>query len=296
MLETLVNCPICNSTNLSLFKKIKDYSITGELFTITQCANCDFVFTNPRPDECTIARYYESPDYISHSNKKEGFLNRVYQVIRNYSLKRKLALISRYSESDKTILDLGCGTGTFLYECSLNGWIGEGIEPNKTARDNAFKEYKLIIKDEPAIIDFKPKSFQIITLWHVLEHVYHLKKRLDEISFILKDNGKIIIALPNYQSYDAAHYNQKWAAYDVPRHLYHFSGKSIRNLLEQFGYSCIESIPMKFDSYYVSILSEKYSKSNMPLVNGIISGLKSNLLAGKDPGKYSSVIYVFGKP
>ena len=192
MLETLVSCPICNSAKLSLFKEVVDYSITKENFSLVHCDDCDFVFTNPRPDESGINRYYESPDYISHSNSKQGLINKMYQIVRSYSLKNKLALVTRYAESDKSILDLGCGTGAFLNECSRNGWTAEGIEPNKKARDVGYSEYKLVIKDESAISEFKPKSFQLITLWHVLEHVHQLKKRIDEISRLLKNDGKII--------------------------------------------------------------------------------------------------------
>src|SRR6185369_12242654 len=168
-------------------------------------------------------------------------------------------------------------------------------EPNKQARELARKEYNLVINDESEIENINPKSFQIITLWHVLEHVHNLRQRIKDLSRLLKNDGKIFIALPNYTSYDATHYKEFWAGFDVPRHLYHFSGKSIRNLFEQLGFSFLKSIPMKFDSYYVSILSEKYKGNKVPIIKGSINGLISNLKAGKDPEKYSSVIYVFVK-
>src|SRR6185369_2925154 len=210
MTETLDSCPVCNKEAYELFLVTKDHSITQESFNLVVCKNCDFVFTNPRPDEKSISFYYESPNYISHSSTNEGLINKLYKLVRTYSSKKKLALIEKYAGSDKTILDFGCGTGSFLNECKSNGWSVKGIEPNKQARELARKEYNLVINDESEIENINPKSFQIITLWHVLEHVHNLRQRIKDLSRLLKNDGKIFIALPNYTSYDATHYKEFW--------------------------------------------------------------------------------------
>lgn len=295
MLEQIHTCPICLSLDIDFFLETKDFSVSQEVFILSQCKSCSFVFTNPRPDEKSIGKYYESSKYISHSNTKKGIVNRLYQLVRSFSLRNKLNLISKYAGSDKTILDIGCGTGAFLNHCKRHGWIASGYEPNKNARGVALNEYGLVLHENLDSEHFSPESFQIITLWHVLEHVHNLRKKIEDVSYLLNSKGKVLIALPNINSYDSLHYKKSWAAFDVPRHLYHFSAQNIKDLFRQYNFNLIDSFPMKYDSYYVSILSEKYKQRSLPLIRGMYSGIKSNFLASNNPEKYSSVIYVFEK-
>ena len=284
------NCPICDVAENELFLSIPDHMITKETFKIVRCKSCGFHYTNPIPQEAEIGRYYKSDDYISHSSSNRGIVNKAYNVVRNITLKRKLSLINRLSKG-KDLLDVGAGTGHFLSVCKNDGWNIQGLEPDQDARDFAKSNFSLELNPLTDLFKIEDNSKDVITMWHVLEHVYHLKRDIAELVRILKPDGSLIIAVPNMSSKDAKQYKEFWAAYDVPRHLYHFQKETIVNLMSQFNLSCKEILPMKFDSYYVSMLSEKYK--NGKLVSGVLNGLKSNLDAKS--GGFSSQIYVFRK-
>lgn len=288
------NCPVCKKGEFSNFINCKDYTVSKETFTIVECKGCGFKFTNPIPDLEKLGSYYKSEDYISHSNTKKGIISRLYHLVRNYTLKNKIKLVSSHV-SRGTILDYGCGTGMFLKACKDAGWKTLGMEPDADARKiaagfgiDAFadkSELKTALKNGPV---------DAITLWHVLEHVTDLDETLNFFSESLNSNGVLIIAVPNHVSNDAKHYKEHWAAYDVPRHLYHFESKTMERLLSGFGFRLLECKPMKFDSFYVSMLSEKYKTGAIRYLSAFIQGLKSNLSAAS-PKEYSSVIYVFKK-
>lgn len=286
------NCPVCRKTDFKPFIACKDYTVTQETFQIVTCTTCNFKFTNPIPDLNGLGDYYKSEDYISHSNTRQGIISKLYHAVRNYTLKGKLKLISGYV-SRGTLLDYGCGTGMFLKVCQDAGWKVQGMEPDSGARRIAAE---MNIKTYPDKSQLSPVlsegSVDIITLWHVLEHVTDLEETLAFFKSRLSKSGALIIAVPNHMSYDANHYKEFWAAYDVPRHLYHFEPKTISNLLSQHGFKLERKIPMKFDSFYVSMLSEKYKTGSIRYFNAFINGLKSNLNAGSEM-KYSSLIYVF---
>ena len=294
-MQNILSCPICDSSSFQKEFTCTDYTVTKEKFNIVSCSNCNFFFTNPRPDQNTIAKYYESEDYISHSNTKKGILNSTYQVIRSFSLSRKINLINSLSKTGK-ILDIGSGTGEFLAKAIKNGWSGIGVEPNLKAREKAVNNHNLKIYIEEEIKTLKKNHFDVITMWHVLEHVHLLNDRVEDIFNLLIPGGICVIAVPNHLSFDALKYKENWAAYDVPRHLYHFDPSSIKRLLNKFNFIHISSFPMKFDSYYVSMLSEKNITGKNQLFSSFITGAISNLKAQNNPEKYSSVIYIFKKP
>ena len=282
------NCPVCDAVENELFLTVPDHMITKETFQVVRCKSCGFHFTNPIPQESEIGKYYKSEEYISHSSNNRGIVNKAYNVVRNITLKRKLKLITRLS-SGKELLDVGAGTGHFLNVCKNAGWSVQGLEPDEDARDFAKENFSLLLDPLTDLFELKENSKDVITMWHVLEHVYHLKRDVAELVRILKPDGVLIIAVPNMSSSDAQKYKELWAAYDVPRHLYHFQKESILNLMSQFNLECKEILPMKFDSYYVSMLSEKYKNGN--IVSGVLNGLKSNLAASS--GGFSSQIYIF---
>lgn len=288
-------CPVCNSTTFENYLSCDDHTVSHSTFTIVRCNNCTFKFTNPRPDSNEIVKYYESVDYISHSNTSTGLFNKIYQAIRNYTISKKFKLVSNYV-SRGTLLDIGCGTGEFLNYFSQRGWDVCGVEPGASARNLAIKNYKLKVVGEDLITSMKDMSYDVITMWHVLEHVHFLNERLKQINRILNSEGLLIIAVPNYTSYDANYYKEKWAAYDVPRHLYHFSPQTITRLLSLNGFELVKTLPMKFDSYYVSMLSEKYKSGKINYIKAGIIGFISNLKAKvKNNNSYSSQIYLFKK-
>ena len=293
-METLLACPICSSTNFIPFLICKDYTVSRETFNIVQCTSCSFKFTNPRPAENKLGNYYKSEDYISHSNTKKGNINFLYQCVRNYTLLKKLQLISKFFKTGN-ILDIGCGTGEFLNICKKAKWNVLGIEPDEDARKMAIENYKLDVKEESELNNLPDESFEIITMWHVLEHVAQLNERIKEIKKLLKNNGIIIIAVPNCNSLDAKIYQNNWAAYDVPRHLYHFTPKDIEKLALKHGLKNIRILPMVFDSFYVSMLSEKIKTGKVNLLKALLIGIRSNFSALKTGKTYSSQIYLLKK-
>lgn len=289
---TNTTCPVCGGKEFQPVLTCKDHTVSGEDFSIVACQACDFKFTNPRPEDQDLGNYYQSEDYISHSDTRKGLISRLYHRVRSYTLKQKLELISKYV-SRGTILDYGCGTGYFLDYCSRQGWKGFGMEPDKGARKIAF-ESGLNVSENKTILEQKTADlkFNAITLWHVLEHVTDLDASLSFFRQKLMRDGVLVIAVPNHKSYDAKHYGEFWAAYDVPRHLYHFDAKSIEKLMVRHGFKLEAMHPMKFDSFYVSMLSEKYKNGRIKYPAAFINGLRSNL-AAKSAADYSSVIYVF---
>ncbi|MBI2730306.1 MAG: methyltransferase domain-containing protein [Sphingobacteriales bacterium] len=288
-----IDCPVCGSPNISLTLKAKDYTVTGEIFEIWHCFNCTHRFTQDAPAQEVIGRYYQSADYISHSETKKGLINALYHLVRNITLKGKLKLIKNVTAKTKgDILDIGCGTGSFLSVMQQAGWSVKGLEPDEVARKKGAGLYGLILDPIDQFTELPPQSFDVITMWHVLEHVHELHYYMQHLKSLLKPGGKLLIAVPNYTSKDAAHYKELWAAYDVPRHLYHFSPQSMRYLIEFHGMK-IESIkPMWFDGFYVAMLSEKYKTGKTNLFSAFLNGLLSNLTAMTDRGKCSSVIYI----
>ena len=293
-MQNLTTCPVCGGESSKKVMDCIDYTVSRETFSIVQCIKCGFKYTNPRPDDKEIGKYYESEEYVSHSNSKKGLINTVYHWVRNYSLRKKVELINSQSKKGN-LLDIGCGTGEFLSTAVANGWKGQGIEPNDKARNQAISNHKLNVLPESGIASLQNNNFDVITMWHVLEHVHTLNERVLEIYSLLKPGGKAIIAVPNCTSYDASVYGKEWAAYDVPRHLYHFTPETMKALFRKHKMDFVQSYPMKFDSFYVSMLTEKNVHKQNRLLPAFLNGFKSNLKTKNDAEKYSSVIYVFVK-
>lgn len=287
------NCPVCGSKNFAEFLELNDFFLTQEPFVLQTCQSCGFVVTSPRPDDESLSGYYESPDYLSHHSDGFSVLNWVYQTLRRINIRNKFSKTKRYI-SRGSLLDIGCGTGELLNYFQNKKWDVRGIEPSESARKFAIEKYGLDIQDEAGLKNFSEQTFDVISMWHVLEHVADLNDRIEVIFKLLKKSGYLIIALPNLNSWDAKHYGKYWAAYDVPRHLHHFSKNTITALVEKHQFSFLERFPMKMDAYFISMLSEKYLKKNNPYVFALKNGVHSNASA-KTTGEYSSLIYVFQK-
>jgi 2-polyprenyl-3-methyl-5-hydroxy-6-metoxy-1,4-benzoquinol methylase len=277
-----------NITNLKPYLKVTDYSVSGETFELLYNPELDMLITHPQPSLDDLPRYYENPDYISHTDGKRSIFEKLYHFIKKIALSKKLKLINAHSNQG-TLLDIGAGTGEFLLVAKNNGWNVTGIEPSPKAK--AIAENKGV-SFVPNLESIPSHTFDIITMWHVLEHVPDLDHQINELKRIVKPNGTIIIAVPNFNSYDAKHYGKFWAAFDVPIHFWHFSKKAIQTLFIQHNLQLTEVLPMKFDSFYVSLLSEKYKTGKMNFIKAFFIGVKSNWNAKRNL-EYSSHIYVF---
>jgi len=289
-------CPICSSNDIAEVLRAKDFTVSGEIFSIWQCNNCTGRFTQNVPDAHAIGRYYQSSAYVSHSDTKKGLINKLYHIIRNYTVETKRKLIENVcNKKNGFLLDVGAGTGAFASVMQKAGWNVTGLEPDETARENALKNHQLQLQTLDALFSFNDKQFDVITLWHVLEHVHELHKYIETFQRILKEDGTSIIAVPNYTSIDASTYKEFWAAYDVPRHLYHFSPASMERLMQQHNFKIVQYKPMWFDSFYVAMLSEEYKSGHNNLVSAVWNGFVSNTKALSDFKKCSSIIYVIKK-
>ncbi|WP_027138086.1 class I SAM-dependent methyltransferase [Gaetbulibacter saemankumensis] len=281
-----------NSKNIYL--KLKDYSVSKEDFELIENSEFGFLETKPRPSLDRLPEYYLSEDYISHTDAKRNIFEKLYHLVKLFALKRKLHLINSFNTESKKLLDVGCGTGDFLQVAKSNSWEVVGIEPNNEARKLANKKTDQAVFNSENLFKLKQNSFDVITLWHVLEHVQNLEDQIATFKKLLKPNGVLVIAVPNYKSYDARFYKSFWAAFDVPRHLWHFNKESIRNLFSKFGMQVIKIRPMLFDAFYVSLLSEKYKTGKMNFVKGFYVGLLSNLKSIRTK-ESSSLIYIIKK-
>lgn len=273
-----------------------DYGYTKEEFNIVECHSCKFWFTNPIPDLEQIGEYYKSENYISHTSSKKGLFERLYHIVRKRAIKKKFKLVSKGANKGQ-LLDIGCGTGDFLNYVHEKQWRTKGLEPSDDARELAAKK-GLDVSHSSDLYRLPENTFDRITLWHVLEHVYNLNEDLSQIKRLLKDDGLLFVAVPNRGSFDAQHYGKFWAAYDLPIHLYHFTPNDIRKLMREHGMEVKEVLPMKFDSFYVSMLSEQYKKGSDKLSLGNIwkgfwTGFRSNMKATNE--SFSSQIYIIKK-
>jgi len=288
------HCPLCASADIAEERKVKDHSISGETFVLVRCAACDFLFTQNPPSPEEASRYYEGDAYISHSDSNEGVVNKIYHKARNYMLERKFKLVHRVSRG-LHVLDYGTGTGYFTDYLVRKGYKAQGIEIDGQAREYGRKKFGITINPPEALFDeLEEKKLDVITLWHVLEHLYDPKKYLDRFRVVLKRKGKLLIAVPNHKSKDAQAYGDYWAAYDVPRHLWHFSPVTMRMMMAKSGFRVTETLHMPLDPFYVSIMSQKY-KNGGGLVSGGFKGLKSFVKSSTDAEWGSSVIYVCEK-
>jgi 2-polyprenyl-3-methyl-5-hydroxy-6-metoxy-1,4-benzoquinol methylase len=290
---THTSCPACGGATIHKALTAKDHTVSQRDFEIWECGSCSLRFTQNIPAEQEIAGYYQSENYISHSDTSKGIVNRLYHMVRKRTLKTKRKLIESYSgRNSGQLLDVGAGTGAFLHHMQEHQWQVTGLEPDPATRERALSLYQLNLLSPDHLFHIPEKTMDVITMWHVLEHLHRLHEYLEQLKKILKPGGLLFIAVPNYTSRDAATYGASWAAYDVPRHLYHFSPASMEQLVKKHGMQLQSIKPMWFDSFYISMLSEKYKTGRSNLVKGGFSGLLSNFSAVRDRRRCSSLIYI----
>lgn len=291
-METLQHCPACGSTNFEKQFEAKDYTVSQNSFGIVACSDCGLNFTNPRPKSDEAGYFYQSETYISHSDTQQGFVNKLYHAVRNITLKQKAGWIQADQKGNKNLLDIGCGNGHFLKTCQDTGWniTGMELDPETAARAAALVQDK-IYPNLAAIPE--DKQFELITLWHVLEHVYELGAYFEFFKKRISADGKLLLALPNSKSFDAGYFQEYWAAYDVPRHIYHFNPETIQFVANKHGFKLVKQRGQIFDSFYIALLSNQYRSGSKRLIHSFLLGLWSNVLAWTKTGNYSSNVYIF---
>ena len=278
---------LMNLSNTKHFLNVKDHSVSQETFELLHDEELDMLITHPQPSLEKLPSYYESVDYISHTDGNKSLFEKMYQFVKAIALKNKLKLINSQSSKGR-ILDIGAGVGDFLTVAKNDGWETIGIEPNDKAKTIAKNKG---VSFAESLSELESNSFDVITMWHVLEHVPNLENQIKELKRLVKPSGTVIIAVPNFKSFDAEYYGKFWAAYDIPIHLWHFSKTAIKKLFANEDLELKEVLPMKFDSFYVSLLSEKYKTGKMNFIKAFLIGWKSNW-KGSQNSEYSSHIYV----
>ena len=287
-------CPWCGKPTEKTVLELKDYFLSKEEFTIMECPHCGLRFTDPRPAPDVIGKYYQSEEYFSHQQNQKGFIPRIYEFVKSFNIKRKASLAIKGLPKGR-LLDIGCGVGDFLVYVQKQGWEVQGVEPSDNAKKIAESRLGFLPKSPSDYALFPDHSFDVITMWHVLEHIDDLHFQTSEIIRLLKPGGRLVIALPNYQSFDCQYYKDKWAAWDVPRHLNHFAPDMLRGMFVSLGFQVIDIQKLIWDSYYISYMSERFLGHSLPLVRGAWVGLRSNCKARRN-GMYSSLVYRFQKP
>ena len=286
-------CPWCGSDKAQINLWLKDEFLTKKDFHICECLNCGLLYTMPRPKKEKIGEYYKSEEYYSHQENKKGFIPKVYEKVKKTNLKYKYKLATRGLDIGK-MLDIGCGVGDFLHTAESHGWECIGVEPSEEAKNIARQRTKANIIESEEIEKLPDQKFDIITMWHVLEHVDNLRWQVEQLQRLIKPKGRIVIALPNYKSYDGQYYKEKWDAYDVPRHLNHFNRTTIVKMFNTKGLKLISTDKLKWDAYYISYMSEQYKLHQFPLFRGALRGWLSNIKARRS-GEWSSLVYIFEK-
>lgn len=289
-------CPVCKKKDFSTPMSCKDYLVSGKSFSIIQCKSCQFSFTQDFPSEKEIGKYYEASDYISHSDTHNGIINKLYHLVRKISLNSKVKLIRKASaKSSSKLLDIGAGTGYFLNKAKNAGWNVIGIEKSEVARQQTKSKFGIDCFGSDYLSDIPTESIDVVTMWHVLEHIENLNETMQLIHSVLTSDGIAVIALPNKKSTDANHYKQDWAAYDVPRHLWHFSPSDFKLLADNNGFLLSQIRPMYFDGFYISMLSEQNKGRKGASIIGLIKGGFFFLRSLTDRKKSSSIIYILRK-
>ncbi|MGI6574211.1 MAG: methyltransferase domain-containing protein [Fermentimonas sp.] len=300
-LIALTSCPVCGSDAIRKALDVVDHFSSGEIFPLFDCHQCGFRFTNRFPSGDAMGKYYDSPEYIAHSDTNRGLVNKLYHTARKVMVKRKVRLVTAtvrgMTGRPLRLLDMGCGTGYFLHAAKERGFTVSGIEKEQKAREYAITKFGLDVRGEEAFWGIGRESYHVVTLWHVLEHLERLNESIEQIKKVLTNEGVVVIAVPNHLSYDAHFYKERWAAYDIPRHLWHFTPATLEQLLVLHGLAVTGRHALPFDPFYISLLSEKYVKSN-PLVRyarALFVGLKSLIRSCRNVEQGSSIVFIVQK-
>ncbi len=287
------SCPICGHADCRPVFQVVDQLVSQQSFQLIECPHCSVRLTQDAPGAADSGAYYQSDEYISHTNTRQGLINQIYQLVRRRTLSQKIKWVERATGlSGGRVLDVGSGTGAFVSALRRSGWRADGLEPDAAARQVGLRDYGITLMESDQLYQLPSGEFDAITLWHVLEHVHDLHGYMKEFRRVLKSGGRLLLALPNHTSWDADHFQQWWAAYDVPRHLYHFAPDSIRALAKRNGFECQSLRPLWYDAFYIALLSHQHQCGQNRWLSSMYVGLRSNWRAYFDRERGSSLVYV----
>jgi len=286
-----IECPACGSIDFKQMFSAEDYLVSHKNFDILHCTNCSLRITSPRPSVSEINKYYKSEEYISHNEDGKTLINKIYKIVQKVSLIKKRRIVEKsFGNKKGTLLDIGCGTGDFLKVMKNADWEVSGVEPDEGARRIAQESTASKVYSVEQHFNDNTK-YDVITMWHSLEHVNDINEQISKIDELLNEDGMLYIAVPNYTSFDAEFYKQNWAAYDVPRHLFHFSPQSLQALINKHGFTISSFKQLPFDPFYISLMSELSVLKNKKIIRANWIGLRSYLSGLFNSKNGSSILY-----
>ena len=288
-------CPVCGHSSFKHFLNVPDWLVSKEVFELQQCEQCQFVFTANAPLEKDAGPYYNSEEYVEHSDTSSGLIYSVYHVARRAMLHYKYIKIKRL-HAGKKLLDVGSGSGYFLNFMKKKGYNVTGVEISKKAVALCKKNFGIKAHSPSEFLEEKlDTDYDIISLWHVFEHVYSYDAYFELFSKSLNNNGYLILALPNCDSQDARMNKSYWGAYDTPRHIWHFTSKTIELFAMGRGFKMIKKHRMPLDPFFNVMVSDSYKDKFTFLPLTLLKGLYSYIISLLNIEKSSSIIYIFQK-
>ena len=238
-----------------------------------------------------LSKYYKSDQYISHNTMNKSFIQILYNVVRSIMFHYKYRTLKSFVKPLDKLLDIGCGVGNFLSFMGKKNLNVTGVENNSIALEICKKKN---LKVYDSIENLSDELFDIVSLWHVLEHLPRPNKIIEKIYDLLSSEGVLVIAVPNFSSHDREHYQNRWAALDVPRHLWHFTPDGLEEMLSSAGFELLKKNPLFFDVFYISFLSEKHKGNKLAFILAAIKGCYFSILSFFTK-KHSTISFVFKK-
>lgn len=294
--ERLNPCPLCGAIETVPYATCSDHASSRLQYLLLRCPACGVVFTDNHPEEDEMEQFETLDSQIRRADSPEGITERLYRHVRRRMLRRKAGLVVRQSYRDSgTLLNYGAKRGFFSDHMERKGWKVTSVDRHHENRQFSLEHFHHRMSGMQEMSDFTPETFDVITLWHVFEHENEPERLLDTFHRILRPGGILVMSCPNICSTDAMHYGPYWAAYDVPRHLWHFNPVSLNRLVHRHGFTLMHHEKMPYDCFYISIMSEQYMMHRLAFLRGMAYGLHSWLVSLTRRGRSSSIVYVFRK-
>ena len=289
-------CPLCGASGQMPYADCIDFTVSKESFILLRCPQCGVVFTSNPPKESETIRYDTLDLKLKLGDSPRGLTDKLYYYVRHRMLRKKASIVESQSyRTGGTLLNYGAKTGYFSHYMERRGWKVTSIEKYHEERQFSLETFHHRMYDVSEMDRLTPETFDVITLWHVFEHCYNPNGLLNRFYRLLRPGGILLIACPNICSTDAMHYGANWAAYNVPRHLWHFNPTSLSNLLNKHGFTLMHRQKLSYDCFYISVLSEKNKNSKMPFLRGMWFGMRCWFISLARLDKSSSLVYVFRK-